>query len=340
MLRISGKKKLLFSVVTKVVMATMLGALAIVAVMFITYKPVYKVLVDGKDKGFIASKFAMEKEVSNYVLNGDAENTACVLMNSNVDYKLMLLKKDIELKEDEIFAYIKSKCDVYYSVYAVKVDNEEKFIVETLESAQSIVDSINKKQENFKNKAELEIEEKVLMKYELTENIEVAINDVVAPLKEENDKVIKKRVIPASSKTVSKEVLNELKNSLHELSFGKPLEDGIITSRYGWRSSGYHYGLDIAAPTGTQIHASESGVVTYAAWSGNYGYLIKVQHAGGYETYYAHCSKIIRGVGDEVKKGDIIGLVGSTGRSSGPHVHLEVRYEGKTLDPEVFVYGK
>lgn len=71
---------------------------------------------------------------------------------------------------------------------------------------------------------------------------------------------------------------------------------------------------------------------------GNYGYLVKVQHSGGYETYYAHCSKLVAEVGDEVNKGDIIAYVGSTGRSSGPHVHLEIRYDGKTLDPEIFVY--
>ena len=131
-----------------------------------------------------------------------------------------------------------------------------------------------------------------------------------------------------------------LKDSLYELNFIKPLDVGVITSRYGWRSSGYHYGLDIGAPTGTPIHASESGVVTYSAWCGNYGYLIKVKHESGYETYYAHCSKLIAKVGTEVNQGDVIAYVGSTGRSTGPHLHLEVRYNGKTLDPEIFIYTK
>ena len=160
------------------------------------------------------------------------------------------------------------------------------------------------------------------------------------PLQKANDEIISKRVKTASSKSVSKEVLEALKNSLVDLDFQKPVENGIITSKYGWRSMGYHYGLDIGVATGTPIHASESGVVTYSAWCGNYGYLIKVQHSGGYETYYAHCSKLVAEVGDEVAQGDVIAYVGSTGRSTGPHVHLEVRYEGKTLDPEVFVYNK
>lgn len=340
MLKISGKKKLIFSVITKIIASIFVGMLTLITIMFITYKPVYKVLVDGIDKGYIASKVAMEKEIDEYILNGDADNTAYVIMNSKVDYELMLLKKDVKLKDEQVLAYIKDKCDIYYNVYAVNVDDEEKFIFETKEEAQNIVDSINEKQKNFSKKATVKIEEKVSNEYKKVEDVEVAIADIIKPLKEENDKVVKKRVTLAAAKTVSKEVLEKLKNSMQEVSFDKPLKEGVITSRYGWRSSGYHYGLDIAAPTGTKIYASESGVITYAAWSGNYGYLIKIQHAGGYETYYAHCSKIIAKVGDEVSKGDLIGLVGSTGRSSGPHVHLEVRYDGKTLDPEVFVYGK
>ena len=340
MLKISGKKKLFLNVISKVIISMLVGASALISLMFVTYKPVYKVLVDGEEQGYIASKMAMEKEINKYVQNGDAKNTAYVLMNSSVDYELMLLKKDIELKDKEVFAYIKEKCEVYYKVYAVKVEGEEKCTVDTLEEAQNIVDSVNEKQKNFESKATVEIEEKVLTEYQNTENIEVAIADIIDPLQKENDEIIKKRVMLSSSKSVSKELAEELVNSLQELNFEKPLKTGVITSRYGWRSSGYHYGLDIGAPTGTPMYAAESGVVTYSAWCGNYGYLIKIQHAGGYETYYAHCSKLLAKVGDEVAKGDLIAKVGSTGRSSGPHVHLEVRYNGKTLDPEIFVYNK
>ena len=96
MLKISGKKKLIFSVITKIIASVFVGMLTLVTIMFVTYKPVYKVLVDGIDKGYIASKVAMEKEIDEYILNGDAENTAYVIMNSKVDYKLMLLKKDVK----------------------------------------------------------------------------------------------------------------------------------------------------------------------------------------------------------------------------------------------------
>ena len=250
------------------------------------------------------------------------------------------LKKDIELKDVQILTSIKNDCEIYYNVYAIKVGGEEKCVVEDYEIAKSMADSINEQQEDFTKQTEVEIISKVLTEYETVKDIEVAVADIMKPLQEENDEIVKRRIELASSKSVSKEVLEVLKDSLKELNFQKPLKEGVITSRYGWRSMGYHYGLDIAAPTGTPIYACESGVVTYAAWLGNYGYLVKIQHAGGYETYYAHCSKLFASIGDFVEQGDVIAYVGSTGRSTGPHVHLEVRYNGNTLDPEIFVYGE
>ena len=339
-MRISGRKKILLNVITKVTMSILLGISAVAAIMFVTYKPVYKVYVDGEEKGYIASKVGMEKAINNFVLNGDADNVAYVTLNSKIDYELMLVKKEINLTDTEVYAYIKDCCDVYYRVYAVKVGDEEKCIVESKEDAETMVNNINEQQKKFTKQTEAEVVEKILQEYESVSDIEVAVADIMKPLQKANDEIISKRVQTASSKSVSKEVLEALKNSLVDLDFQKPVENGIITSKYGWRSMGYHYGLDIGVATGTPIHASESGVVTYSAWCGNYGYLIKVQHSGGYETYYAHCSKLVAEVGDEVAQGDVIAYVGSTGRSTGPHVHLEVRYEGKTLDPEVFVYNK
>lgn len=339
-MRVSGRKKILLNVITKIIFAMLLGVSAILSIVFFTYKPVYKVAINSIDSGYVASKNAMEKSINNFMLNGDAENTAFVIMNATVDYELMLVKKDVVLEEEKIVAKIKDLCDVYYKVYAINVGEEEKYIVESLETAEEIKNKIDEQQKNFSKKVDVTIGEKNLLDYELTSDISVAVANVIDPLKIENEEIVKIRTQLASSKTVSKELLQTLKENLTELDFQKPVDGGVITSKYGWRSMGYHYGLDIGIALGTPIHACESGVVTYSAWCGNYGYLIKVQHTGGYETYYAHCSKLVKDVGDEVNKGDLIAYVGNTGRSTGPHVHLEVRYDGKTLDPEVFVYSK
>lgn len=110
-----------------------------------------------------------------------------------------------------------------------------------------------------------------------------------------------------------------------------PIEGGVITTAYGvggsnW-SSGYHTGSDFAAPTGTSVLAASSGTVTAAGWAGAYGNQITVQHPDGSETTYSHLSAIDVSVGQEVSAGEQIGLVGTTGNSTGPHLHFE------TFDP-------
>ena len=315
------------------------ASIVIMSFVFMKYKLVYGVKVDGEDSGYVASKIALERKIDDYVINGEGEeNLGYVILNTNIDYKLMLVSKDISTSDSEIFARVKDESDVYYKVYAVLVDDNEKGLVATLADAQKIVDEVNEKQSEYKEKSSLQIEEKYLQEYELIEDIEVAINDIYEPIKKANEVIREIRATPAAAKTVSEEVLLALKESLTELDFQLPVESPVITSRFGWRSSGFHYGIDLAKPTGTPIYAAESGIVTYSDWMGAYGYLVIIQHAGGYETRYGHCSKLVAAVGDEVSQGDLISYVGSTGRSTGPHVHVEIRYEGTALNPEVFLY--
>lgn len=114
---------------------------------------------------------------------------------------------------------------------------------------------------------------------------------------------------------------------------------GRLTSYFGRRNLGFgtssfHRGLDIAAPTGSTIVAARSGTVTFAGWSDRgYGNLVKVRHAGGAETWYAHASRLLVRVGQAVSQGEPIALVGSTGLSTGPHLHLELHVRGVAIDP-------
>lgn len=108
---------------------------------------------------------------------------------------------------------------------------------------------------------------------------------------------------------------------------------GRISSRYGMRNGRMHKGLDIAASIGTSITASDGGRVVSAGWSGAYGNLVEVDHENGYRTKYAHCSKILVKPGDRVYKGQEIAKVGNTGRSTGPHLHIEVLKNGRNVNP-------
>ena len=117
----------------------------------------------------------------------------------------------------------------------------------------------------------------------------------------------------------------------------KPISGGMISSRFGYRvlrgRAGTHTGIDWACPTGTSIFASCGGRVTYAGWMGSYGYVVFIDHPDGRQTRYAHMSRVLCSVGQYVNQLDRIGLSGSTGNSTGPHVHFEVRIGGNPVDP-------
>ncbi|HLM35009.1 MAG TPA: peptidoglycan DD-metalloendopeptidase family protein [Gaiellaceae bacterium] len=108
---------------------------------------------------------------------------------------------------------------------------------------------------------------------------------------------------------------------------------GPVTSPFGWRWGRMHEGIDIAVGYGTPIGAAGAGTVIYCGWMGGYGNLIVIDHGGGLATAYGHQSSIAAGCGQAVSRGQIIGYVGSTGHSTGPHLHFEVRVNGAAVDP-------
>jgi len=118
--------------------------------------------------------------------------------------------------------------------------------------------------------------------------------------------------------------------------FRRPVNVGVYRG-WGMRWGRMHYGLDYAAPTGTPIYASDGGTVITAGWHGNYGYYIKIDHGANMVTLYAHCSKLLVKAGDKVYQGQKIGLVGNTGRSTGPHCHFEIFKNGKNVNPSNYL---
>jgi murein DD-endopeptidase MepM/ murein hydrolase activator NlpD len=107
-----------------------------------------------------------------------------------------------------------------------------------------------------------------------------------------------------------------------------------ITSGYGMRWGRMHYGLDFGAPTGTRVEAAGVGTVSFAGWnSGGFGYLVVIRHRLGYESWYGHLSRVTSHAGESVSGGTRIGYVGSTGHSTGPHLHFEVRRNGSPINP-------
>lgn len=153
-----------------------------------------------------------------------------------------------------------------------------------------------------------------------------------------------KRINPGLAHSVLKEgttLILPVKEVNHLLSTGKFISIvrpvmGRLTSRYGRRWGRIHTGIDLAAPAGTPVRTAASGRVVFTGWSGGYGRFIKIDH-GKYQTNYGHLSKILVSNGSYVQKGDLIGLVGATGRAYGSHLHFELEINGAKVDPLVYL---
>ncbi|WP_020167725.1 MULTISPECIES: M23 family metallopeptidase [Methylotenera] len=140
------------------------------------------------------------------------------------------------------------------------------------------------------------------------------------------------------AKILQKSVLKDM------LPNSSPINAAFNSSSYGWRvdpfngNEAFHEGLDFSADTGTPIWAAADGIVTSAERTPDYGNIVKIDHGSGLETRYAHASKLLVKAGERVVKGQIVAQVGSTGRSTGPHLHYEIRLNGNALDPRKYLH--
>ncbi len=340
-------KKLLIRVRTslKFIILISFATFLILGAVALIYKPIYSVYFDGNLIGYCADKAKLQKQVSDYVENGNEDNSnlAYVSVDHMPTYKLCLLKRDVKTSDEEIFEKIKNAGTSYYKYFAVLDGEEEKAYVSTYEEAEEILNELKKKNSN--NIKDISIAEK----YETELKKFTTAKEAVSNLYEEKVIVVAKTTSRGSNSTRSSGYSGVLTAS-SGLSRGyvdigitliKPIT-GVITSRFGAISSirsGPHTGLDIGAPMGTTIKAAASGTVTYSGWkTGGYGNLVVISHGNGVQTYYAHCSKRYVSVGDKVSQGDKIAAVGSTGNSTGPHLHLEVKVNGVAYNPQKYVY--
>jgi murein DD-endopeptidase MepM/ murein hydrolase activator NlpD len=150
------------------------------------------------------------------------------------------------------------------------------------------------------------------------------------PGQAEPDGTVVKRVGPLRILTAL--VLNEPDFQGERIPLVWPIEAPVI-STFGERARGWHAGIDISAEVGTEISAAAAGTVLYSGWIRAYGQVVKIQHSNGFVTLYAHNLKNMVEVGDEVEAGQVIATVGRSGHVTGPHVHFEVRRDGKAYNP-------
>lgn len=270
--------------------------------------------------GYVGDKVNLETRINDEILSHNG-NVAFVTMKQFPEYKLQLVNRTEKTNENEIINDLKENAEITYKYYAVTFNNDIKGYLNTLEEAEQLVAEI-KKENNGNLDLNIGIREYYTVNVDDAKKIEESTSVVVA--KEQIEESIDK-----DSKTVNGIYLATV-----------PVQ-GVITSRFAAIEnvrSGAHTGLDIGAASGTKILSVADGVVKYASPMGTYGNLVIISHGNGIETYYAHCSRILVSVGQQVSSGDNIALVGTTGNSTGPHLHLEVRINGSPVNPQRYLY--
>lgn len=304
----------------------------IIAMVLIKYKPMYKVSVSGKELGYVQNKKAVEEIVRENIIEKAEKNVDTITIHTNPEYELKFVDRTIETKEEEIVATVEQDVDITYKYYEIALNNEAIDSVNTIEEAEELVNQV--KEENQEQDLDLSIIEKYTENEEEIETteLEVAKNDIQTKVTQKLEEIEKQK--EEEERINSMPEINGIKLAYVPVS-------GTISSRYGVSSrirKSNHTGLDIATPTGTPIKVVATGTVTCASYNGAYGNLVKVDHGNGLETWYAHTSKMYVSVGQEVEAGEVIAAVGSTGNSTGAHLHLEIRINGEHVNPQNYLY--
>lgn len=325
----------------KLICIMAVSAFLILGAVTLIYKPIYSVTLNGEFVGYSKDKTQLQKKINDYMDKGEGQNIAFVQIDHLPEYQMCLLKKGIVTNDDEIYEKVKQTGVNYYTYYALVQDEEDKLYVSDFAQAEAVVKQLEEK--NSANKASIVLEEKYSTELKEFSTVE----DAVAKLYVEQPKVVTKTKRIASNVTArgNTRISTSTNVSGARPSLGISLiqpVSGKLTSRYGERSSirsSAHTGLDIATSYGTPIKAAASGTVIFAGTKGSYGKLIIVQHGNGVQTYYGHCSSLVATVGQTVSQGQVIAKVGSTGNSTGNHLHLEIRVNGNSYNPQYYLYN-
>ena len=307
--------------IKKILNITLISIGFIIALILIKYKPMYEVKISGEEIGYIENKKAINETIKNNIENYNNKTIEKIELAETPEYELKLVERTQKENESGVIVALQNELEITYKYYEIAYDNENVEKVEDKETAEKLVEDIKKlSSEEIK----LEVNEKT------TNNVQ-ELNTNTIEVAEQN--LIKKLDLKTEENT---EITN-----INGIKIATIPVSGTISSRYGVSSSirsSRHTGLDIAASKGTQIKVVADGTVISAEYSGSYGYLVKVDHGNSVETWYAHTSKMYVTKGEKVKAGDVIALVGSTGNSTGPHLHFEIRINGEHVNPQNYLY--
>lgn len=303
-----------------------IGLGLIVAIILLKYKPIYKVTLSGQEIGYVKDETELEERIQSEIIGMEGKNIDFVSLDNMPDYELKLVNREQETNEEEIMIALKENATIMYKYYAVILNNETQAFVDNIEEAEQAVNKI--KEEHKKDTIELDLQ--------ITENYTENIEEVGL----ETVQVAQAQVEQKVAALIEEDEKSKMPK-INGIIVGVIPVNGKVTSRFGSVSSvrsGAHTGTDICCAKGTQIKAVASGTVIFSERNGSYGNLIKIDHGNGVETWYAHCEALYAEVGQNINAGDVIAAVGSTGNSTGPHLHLEIRINGVAVNPQQYLY--
>lgn len=242
-------------------------------------------------------------------------------MNPNCE-KSFVIGKTVYLAKSEPFM-------------SVKVIRRETYKTETMYETETVNDKTKSISYSKVTQKGVKGINEVTADVQYVNGVEVGRNIVETKVLQQvvNQKITKGTKMPSSASGSA--VASTGSGSLNGLKFMWPVNGGYVSSPFGGRRN--HKGVDIAAPKGTAIYAAEDGVVTLSRWYTTYGNCIIIDHGNGIRTLYGHASKLVVKQGQKVKKGDLIALVGSTGRSTGNHCHFEIQRNGSRINPISYI---
>lgn len=323
-------------------------------VTFVKYKPVYTVTVSGDTLGYVNEKSELDENLTKYI-NHREGTIACIDIANMPEYNFELVTRKTVTQEKKIFNKIKDTAVITYKTYAITVNGEQINEVDTELEAENIIATL---QEDLKEGVEFNLGIVEIYKTEQTSTSKdlafQTLNDMKLAKTEEyeaeqarieaerlaQEEAARQAALYAQAKVAS-EATSYGSGNISGMYLTNPLRTTpLITSRFGESGSRryVHTGLDLATALGTSIYPIASGTVVFAGWQGSYGNLIMIDHGDGIQSWYGHCNDIYVSVGDSVSTDTCIGSVGSTGNSTGPHLHLEIRINGTAVNPQNYLY--
>lgn len=295
----------------------------------------YEIYINNKHLAYVKSKQTFY-DVQNDIIKELEKRCGKVNFNDKVKFKNMLwistdkLTDNNTLKQDII-----KNSNITIKAFLMKSDEKPVGILASREEMIDILDNIKStysekergKEFKLKNKITY-VEEQVRISElqsveEILKNLSKNKSSPIIVFVKENDREKLQGISPSRSSSVT--------------GIMQTPSRGVVTSNFGSRWGKFHNGIDIGSPMGDPIYAAMEGKVYYAGWENGYGNIIKIQHESSIQTFYSHCSKISVKEGQYVKSGEKIGEVGNTGRSTGPHVHFEVRVGGVPKNPLAYI---